>query len=355
MPIKKRVVITLVIVVITVAPSFIMLGVTYVATGQMQSAALWASIPAVAGMAATVNGGRRFGILAAIVMGFVAPLSIVAGLSAVSGAALMALMAMLVGRLARFGLQKSALLVPVMMAWPLIDPPLWAGQTAVDRTDETYLLWMTAIFFVGALFPALAIPLIARKRQRPALSTHTREEVVPYTVVITVLVTCSTFYVLSNPRMFGGAFLIAAIFVLAPLGTSDTLRSTFLRVLGTLLGSFIVLALVARVDSLAVIYAFGVIFMVIALIARFGTHGWIYYVFMMPATASLNATTLTQFGQLGEQRLLDNVVGGLLVLVAASLAVAYSGWSAKHGHARQDDPETAGLLNMREPADIEHT
>ena len=349
MPMKKRITIALVIVLITVVPAVIMIAITYVGTGQFQSAAFWASIPAIAGLAATVNGGRRFGILAAIVMGMLAPLSIVAGLSPVSGAALMALLAMLVGRLARFGLNKSALLVPVMMAWPLIDPPLWAGQTSINRTDDTYLLWMTAIFFIGGLFPALVIPMIVRKRQRPALSSHSRQEVVPYTVIITVLVTVSTFYVLSNAQMFGGAFLIAAILVLAPLGASDTVRTTLLRILGTLLGSFIVLALVAQVQSLAVIYLFGLVFIVIALIARFGVHGWVYYVFMMPATASLNATTLTQFGELGQQRLVDNVVGGILVLIGAAAAIAFSTWSTKHGHPREDDPETLGLLNVRKP------
>lgn len=349
MPMKKRISIALMIVLITVVPAVMMIVITYVGTGQLQSAASWASIPAIAGLAATVNGGRRFGILAAIVMGLLAPLSIVAGLSPVSGAALMALLAMLVGRLARFGLNKSALLVPVMMAWPLIDPPLWAGQSTLDRTDDTYLLWMTVIFFVGGLVPALSVPIIMRKRQRPELTSHSRQEVVPYTVVITVLVTISTFYVLSTPRMFGGAFLIAAILVLAPLGTSETLRPTLLRVFGTLLGSFLVLALIAQVQSLAVIYLFGLVFIVIALIARFGPHGWIYYVFMMPATASLNATTLTQFGELGQQRLVDNVIGGILVLIGAAAAIAFSTWSAKHGHPLEDDPETLGLLNLREP------
>ena len=349
MPMKKRITIALVIVLITVVPAMIMIVITYLGTRQFQSAALWASIPAIAGLAATVNGGRRFGILAAIVMGLLAPLSIVAGLSPVSGAALMALLAMLVGRLARFGLNKSALLVPAMLAWPLIDPPLWAGQMTVDRTDDTYLLWMALIFFVGGLFPAFGLPLIMRKRQRPALSSHSRQEVVPYTVIITVLVTVSTFYVLSNARMIGGAFLIATIVVLAPLGTSETLRPTLLRVFGTLLGSFIVVALVAQVQSLAVIYLFGLVFIVIALIARFGVHGWIYYVFMTPATASLNATTLAQFGELGQQRLVDNIVGGILVLIGAAAAITFSSWSAKHGHTREDDPETLGLLNAREP------
>lgn len=347
MPMKKRIRLALVVVLITMIPAWIMIAVTYVGTGEFQGAAFWASLPAVAGVAATAAGGRRFGVLAAIVMGLVAPLSIVAGLSPVSGAALMALLAMLVGRMARFGLHKSALLVPVMMAWPLIDPPLWAGQTAVDRTDDTYLLWMAAIFFVGSIFPALVMPFLLRNRQLPPLVPHSRQDAVPYTVIITVLVMVATYYVLASPTMYGGAFLIAAILVLAPIGAADALRPTFLRILGTLIGSVFVIALVSQVDSLGVIYLFGLFFIVIALIARFGVHGWLYYVFMMPATASLNATTLAQFGQLGEQRLLDNVVGGVLVLIASAATITLSGWIAKHGHAQDEDPETVGLINIR--------
>lgn len=349
MPMKKRVVIALVVVVITMVPAWIMIAATAIGTGEVQSAAFWASLPAVAGLAATASGGRRFGVLSAIVMGLVAPLSIVAGLSPVSGAALMAILALTVGRLSRFGLHKSALLVPVMLAWPLIDPPLWAGQTSVDRTDDTYLLWMAAIFFVGAIFPAIVLPLLMRKRPPSPLVQHTRQDAVPYTVIITVLVTVSTYYVLATPSMYGGAFLIAAILVLAPIGTAQTLKPTLLRILGTLIGSVIVLALVSQINSLAVIYLCGLVFIVIALIARFGVHGWLYYVFMMPATASLNATTLAQFGQLGEQRLADNVVGGLLVLIAAAAAIAYSSWAARHSHAADEDPETVGLLDRREP------
>lgn len=353
MPLRKRVSLALIVILVTMIPAWIMIAATVIGTGEFQGAAFWASLPAVAGVAATVAGGRRFGVLAAIVMGLVAPLSIVAGLSAVSGAALMALLAMLVGRMSRFGLHKSALLVPVMMAWPLIDPPLWAGQSSVDRTDDTYLLWMAAIFFVGAVFPAFVMPVLMRHHTMPPLVPHSRREAVPYTVIITVLVALSTFYVLENPRMYGGAFLIAAILVLAPVGTSATLKPTFLRILGTLIGSVILIVLVAQITSLAVIYLFGLAFIVVALIARFGVHSWLYYVFMMPATASLNATTVQQFGQLGEQRLIDNVVGGLLVLVAAGAAIAFSTWATKHGRAIDEDPETVGLLDRREPASSE--
>lgn len=339
MPIKKRVIITLGIVLLTVIPAFVMLGVTYLATGTAEAAALWASMPAIAGIAAAAGGGRRFAVIVAIVMGLLAPLTIVAGASPVAGAALMALMAIMVGRMSRFGLQKSALLAPVMLAWTLISPPTWDGQALVDRTDNAYLLWMAAIFFVGALIPALIVPRLLRKRPLPGPVPHSRSEAMPYTVIITVLATVSTYYVLDNPRMYGGAFLIAAIFVLAPIGDAQTLRPTLLRIGGTVLGSVFVLALVSQIDSLALIYLCGIVFITIAVLARFGSHGWLYYVFMMPATASLNATTLSQVGQLGEQRVVDNVVGGVLVLIAVAAAAGYSHWASRHGRTDDRDEE----------------
>jgi hypothetical protein len=258
----------------------------------------------------------------------------------------MALMAMTVGRLSRVGLHKSGLLYPVMIAWTLIDPPTWAGQITVDRTDSPYLMWMAAIFFVGAVFPALVMPRLLKGLRLPPPSPHSQSEAVPYTVIITVLVTIATFVVLDNPSLYGGAFLIAAILVLAPIGTTQTLRPTLLRVLGTLIGSVILIGLVSLIQSLAIIYLFGLAFIVIALMARFGAHGWIYYVFMLPATASLNATTFTQVGQLGEQRLIDNVIGGALVLIASAAAITYSRCVTHHGHADDTDPEATNLVGV---------
>lgn len=345
MPVRRRVSIVAAIVILTLVPALVMLPVTALGTGSMQVAASWASIPAIVGIFAAVAGGRRFAVIVAIVMGFLAPLSIVAGLSPVSGAALMALLCLVVGRLARYGLNKSALLVPVMLAWPLIDPPTWSGQTTVDRTDTPYLLWMAAIFFVGAIIPALAVPLLLRKRTMPVPQTHSQHEAVVYTVMITILVTVSTFYVLDNPKLFGGAFLIAAILVLAPIGNAQTLRPTLLRILGTLIGSVLVIAIVSQVDSLALIYLIGLVMIVIALMSRLGKHGWIYYVFMVPATASLNATTLTQVGQLSNQRVVDNVIGGVLVLLASVLSIGYSRWAGRHDLLPPDEPETSAIAS----------
>lgn len=330
---------TLVVVALVLAPAILMLIISWAATGQAQAAATWASIPAIVTISAAFTGGRPFAVRTALVMGFLAPLAIVAGISPVSGAALMAILCLLVGRLSRFGLHKSALLVPVMLAWPLIDPPAWGKASTVDRLDSPYLLWMALIFFVGAIIPALIVPLLTRKRPLPALPTHTQSEAIVYTVMLAVLVTIATYYVLDNPNDFGGAFLIASIMVMSPIGTAETLKPTLIRVVFTVLGSVLVIVMLSGVDSLALIYVFGLVFLMIALMSRLSGYAWLYFLLMVPATAALNATTLSQVGELGKQRVIDNIVGGIAVLVAAALALGYSHWASRHRQTDDQDVE----------------
>lgn len=339
MPVRRRLVIIGAAVVLVLLPAIVMVLVTWAATGRVQGAATWASIPAIVGIAAALSGGRRYAIVVSIVMGFLAPLAIVAGMSPVSGAALMAILCMTVGRLSRAGLQKSGLLVPVMLSWALIDPPAWNGAATVDRLDDGYLLWMALIFLVGGLIPALIVPRLTRRRPAPRLEPHSQHEATVYTVMITILVTVSTFYVLANPAMLGGAFLVAVIMVMAPIGTAQTIRPTILRVLGTILGSVLVIAVVSRVDSLGLVYGIGLVFLIVSLYARLSGLAWVYYVFMVPATACLNATSLAQVGELGRQRVEDNVVGGVLVIIATAITIGASQWSSRHGHASDAEVE----------------
>jgi hypothetical protein len=339
MPVKRRLVLVLAIVLLTLLPAIVMVVVTRVATGEVQAAATWASMPAIVAIAAAVAAGRRYAVIASIVMAFVAPVAIVAGQSPVSGAALMALLCLTVGRMARIGLQKSALLVPVMLSWALIDPPAWGGAATVDRLDNAYLLWMSLIFFIGGLLPAVIVPYLMRKRPVPVLQAHSRREAVTYTVMITTLVTVGTYWVLDHPQEFGGAFLIAVLLVMAPIGTAETIKPTIWRLIGTVGGSVLVIAAVGQVQSLVVIYLIGLVFIMVALFARLSGLAWVYYIFMVPATASLNATTLAEVGELGRQRVVDNVVGGILIIAASFLAIGYSQWASRRGEATTDDHE----------------
>lgn len=337
--------ITMAVVVLVLLPAIVMVFITWAATGEPQGAATWASIPAIVTIAAAFAAGRGFAVRVAIVMALLAPLSIVAGSSPVAGAALMALLSLMVGRLSLFGLHRTGLLVPVMLAWSLIDPPAWSSETTVNRLDTPYLLWMTLIFFVGAMMPALIVPLLMRKKKPAALTSHTQNEAIVYTVLITVLVTVATYIVLDNPKDFGGAFLIAAILVMAPIGTAQTLKPTVVRVISTIVGSVLVIVLLSQVDSLLIVYGFGLLFLIVAMMSRLSGNAWLYFVFMVPATAALNSTTLTQVGELGKQRMLDNIAGGIAVIIAATLAIGYSNWASRHRHADDSDPEVSALTS----------
>lgn len=65
---------------------------------------------------------------------------------------------------------------------------------------------------------------------------------------------------------------------------------------------------------------------------------------MMPTSPALNATTLNQVGALGEQRVSDNIVGGILVLLASAATIGYSSCAQRHGQASDADPEVEHLL-----------
>lgn len=308
-----------------------MLAATVVITGHAEPAATWASIPAIAGLVAVAVGGVDLGTRTAIVLGLLGPLAIVAGSSPVSGAALMAIMCLMVGFMSRWGLHRAGMMVPIMVAWPIINPPAWGIDQVVDRSDTTFLLWMTVIFFVGAIFPVLVGPLLLRKAKLPAPKPNPRDEAIVYTVMITVLASGATYYVLDHPEMYAGAFLIASILVLAPIGEADTLKPTLIRIAGTVVGSVLVIAIVAEVKSLVIVYLLGLLLGVAAVVAKFSSRTWLYYVLMVPTTASLNALALPQVSQLGTQRVVDNVVGGVLVLIASALAIGYSRWEAGRG------------------------
>lgn len=338
----KRTVIAVVLVLVLLVPAIIMVVATAVFTGHPEPAGTFAAIPAVAGIAAVAVGGWDLGLRTAIVLSLLGPLTIVAGANPVSGAALMALMCLMVGLMSRWGLQRAGLLVPVMVAWTLITPPPWGVDPVVDRMDTTYLLWMALIFFVGGIFPVIVCPFLLRKAHLPAARPHPRREAIVYTVIIVVLTTVSTYYVLDHPKMYGGAFLVAAILVLAPIGEAAVLRPTIIRVAGTVAGSLLVMLVVSEARSLTAVYVAGLVFGVAAVVAKFSSRAWVYYVLMVPTAACLNAFALPEVSQLADQRVVDNIVGGVLVLIASAAAIGYSRWEARRGNSTTEQAVVAG-------------
>ena len=339
----RRLVIALMLALVVLTPSLFMLVMTDIFTGHVEGAATWASMAAIAGLVAVAVGGVELGLITAFVLALEAPLSIVAGASPVSGAALMAIMCLVVGRSSRAGLQRATMLAPIFIAWTIIDPPVWGTSGTLDRTDTTYLLWMAAFFFVGAIFPVIVGPHLLRKAKLPAPKPHSRSEAVPYTIIITVLATVSTYYVLDHSALYGGGFIVAAILVLTPLGAAESLRPTLIRIAGTLLGAIAVIPIIANVSSLTLIYLIGIVLGVTALVAKFGSRAWIYYALIVPTSACLNAVSVPQVRQLDEQRLIDNLAGGALVLIAVACSVGYSHFASRRTTPEPDQKVLVGV------------
>lgn len=368
---RRRSLIALVLVGLMLAPSVVMFVIT------RQPSATYASIGALIGIVAVVAGGVGIGVRVAVVASLVAPLAIVAGLSPVTGAALMAIMTLVVGRLALFGLHRATMLVPILVTWPMLTPIPWipsgledsvrtqmtasgltvteavakaqAGPTASSsattskvaealiqqRMDSSYLLWVMAFFFIGAIVAVAVMALAVRRVTLPAPEPHSRSEVMPYTITITVLAAGATYYCLANPKLVAGSFLIATILVLTQVGNDFNWKLTIQRLLGTLGGVLLLAAITSVVGPASYtvvlgvplplsIYVVGLVLGVLAVIAKFSPRQWIYYVLIAPAAAMLNAFTTAQVTNFGDQRLADNVVGAALVLTAALVTLIAS-------------------------------
>ena len=369
----RRFAVAIVLLLVLIVPSFGLMA----ATGQ--PAATYAGLATIIGVVAVMGGGLRIGVITAVVVALLAPLAVLSGLTPITGAALMAIMTMTVGRLSTFGLHRATMLVPVLLAWPMLAPVPWLPKEKIDqindqltkrgssladaltaaqakggsspasgaggdatnhlltelRMDSTYLTWLVLFFFVGAIVPVIVAALLRRRLPAPDLTPHPRRETVPYTAVITILAGVATYYFLSHPKEPGGAFLIAAILVLTQVGNDVAWRLTVQRVVGTLLGVVLftgVNALVGNtkyVELLGLpfpleIYLIGIVFAIVALMAKFGPHQWLYYLLIVPTTAYLNAFTVGDAAGLGEARLIDNIVGAILVLFAALITLGAS-------------------------------
>ena len=367
----RRTAIALALTVLLIVPTAVLFVLTE------QPSATYAMMGTIVGVVAVMTGGVRIGAITAVVVALLAPLSIVSGLSPVTGAALMALMTLTVGRLSVFGLHRSAMLVPIFLAWPMLAPVPWIPASALSRLDELlsrsggslsqalatsgskaggggtsssaaltdalmrqrfdshYLLWIIVFFFVGAIVPVLLAPLALRKVTLPDPTPNSRSDAVPYTITIIVLTAGATYYFLEHPELVSGSFFIATVLVLTQVGNDVAWGLTFQRVLGTLGGVALLVAVTSLLGTVTYtevlgipmplsLYALGLLFGVGALIAKFSPRYWIYFALITPTAALLNAYTTAQAGSVGRQRLVDNLVGAALVLVAALITTLAS-------------------------------
>ena len=369
----RRAILAVTLIAFMLIPALALMAIT------QQPAASYAALGALIGIAAVMAGGRRIGVITTVAASLLAPLAIISGLSPITGAALMALMTLVIGRMTRYGLQRAVILVPVLLAWPMLSPVPWIPKAELDkinadyskhhtsladvlshlhakastssgggafakhveqalieqRMHTTYLTWVAVFFFIGAIIPVLALPLLTKKRPSPELVPHSRSEAMPYTISVTILAAGGVYYFLNHPKQAAGAFFIAAVLLLSQIGGDIKWGITIQRVLGTIAGVLLTFAIMPLVGGNSFVeyfgmpfpltlYLIGIVFSVGAIMVKFGKQQWLYFLLIAPTTAMLNAYTTNQVISLGKQRLADNVAGALLVVVAALITLGAS-------------------------------
>ena len=155
--------------------------------------------------------------------------------------------------------------------------------------DPAYLLALTGLMVGGALWMTVIISVFARHRSIPELQPAARTDAIEYTILITVLVTVSTFIVLLLKPSSEGAWLILTLIAVTQLGPMVTVRRTVLRIVGTVIGTGVAAGIGIVVTSPAAQQLIAVVAITAAMYFRSSAY-WLYVSFLTPAVVLLSSS-----------------------------------------------------------------
>lgn len=328
--VRRTLAAALVIVILSV-PS-----VVFAVISRQVPAASWAVMGGIAAVLNLAYGGPEIAYLSVGLLTALTPIAIVSGAVPVAGAALMAIMCFGVGLSAARGLNRGMMLIPLYLAFMIIAPPPWTGGT-VDRTSTSYLLWNMLFLGGGGLWAVLVFPPLLRKMKMPLPprpKPWAGADTLAYTITITVLCTASTLGVLIWWPGSDGAWLVLTVLALSAVGGNASLRRTFERIPGTIVGVVIAAIVASVASSEAVLLTIGLILLVITTVILLGPHSYfLYSAFMTSAVVLFTATSIADVHKTAAERLGFSLIGIAFVLAASGITL---GWA----HYQQTHPAT---------------
>ena len=330
MLVRRTLVAVLVIVILSV-PS-----VVFAVISRQVPAASWAVMGGIGAVLNLASGGPEIAYLSVGLLTALTPIAIVSGAVPVAGAALMAIMCFGVGLSAARGLNRGMMMIPLYLAFLIIAPPPWTGET-LDRTSTSYLLWNMLFLGGGGLWAMLVFPPLLRKMKMslpPRPKPWAGADTLAYTITITVLCTASTLGVLIWWPGSDGAWLVLTVLALTAVGGNASLKRTFERIPGTIVGVVIAAIVASVASSEAVLLTIGLILLVITMVILLGPHSYfLYSAFMTSAVVLFTATSIADVHKTAAERLGFSLVGIALLLTASGITL---GWA----HYQQTHPAT---------------
>jgi len=274
-------------------------------------------LPAMVGIFGVLMGSPRVGLMASILMILIGPVAAIAGQVAITGAAIMGLACIGVGVSAGWGLQRALSMIPMTMAFLMVNPPP-LSDGSIDRTSSTYLFAVMLILAIGSLWSTAVLTLMTRQAKLPKPPPNTRADTIEYLTIITVLCSAATFVVLTLQPGPDAFWLILTLLVVVQVGNQETRRKTLDRVGGTILGAALAAALVTVVHAPWVLTLVAILCVLASVYFATGPRYWLYMSFMTPAIV-LSAGAATAVST-AEARVLYTVVGGALAMIAIGIS-----------------------------------
>lgn len=278
-----------------------------------------------------LKSGTRVSVSASFAVILMAPIAIASGINPLAGAALMGATCLIVGTSAGWGLQSGLSMVPLAVGYLLISPPVINGQS-VDRSSLPYMLGVTAIMAISAVIPVLGVQLLMRGKHLPSAPRNNLVDTVEYAVIISVLSAAATFVLLEWQLGPDSFWLLLTLLVVVQVGPQATIKKTFDRTWGTVLGAAVAAVLVMLIPSTTVLMLLGLVSMLLTLNFIGTSRYWLYAACLTPTIVLTSGASNMEIT--AEQRVLYTLIGAALALVAFAISFAVRRiMKGSHGHS----------------------
>ena len=218
------------------------------------------ALGAAAGLIAGLLVSGRFGVAVAAAVGVANAVAVPAAPYAILAGLVMATVAMLYGMTARRGITAIIVVAPESVAFTLAD----SSQVLANGSVLANALVVGGVALVGGLWGAGAGAIVGTRLTHKKPVRASTRRAVTFAVVMATVTGVTMAIVVSMQLQHGGAWILLTIFVVAQPALHQTWSRSLERLLGTVLGFAIALAISQVVKQPAVVVTLGLLFVALA-------------------------------------------------------------------------------------------
>ena len=261
----------------------------------------------------TIYGNVKLGLMISGVYVLLLPVSVVSGSIALAGACLMALACLAMGISSRWQRFSGFYTVPLGMAFVMTLPANITHTLVGDPAKIRHLSVFVAVTAIACVWSSLVTHALIGSLEIPFAATNPKGDSVHYTVVMAVIVSLASWWVLTYGINNHGVWLILTLLIVLQINRQTTRHKILHRAGGTVCGA-IFAALVVGLGEPHWFVMVAFYLMSIGTIAFLGQEPYAIFVFFLTNVVLLGLNT----GVVGASvdRLVYTLIG-----VAISLAV----------------------------------